>query len=159
MSIEKCRASRYIGASRISCDSSSERPSAFQPHPLAAIMKSNSLRTLEPLFPIPQTQSAFHPRAQRSAFRRRDGRPQRRTFSRKNPRLPDSHPNLFGLSAACYCFFSGSTLGNFLPGSNSPANAFTKAFRKALPIVVNISGRGCSNVPENGTLVPNRSFE
>jgi hypothetical protein len=50
-------------------------------------------------------------------------------------------------------------LGNFLPGSNSPANAFTKALRKALPIVVNISGRGCSNVPENGTLVPNRSFE
>jgi hypothetical protein len=95
----------------------------------------------------------------RSCFHRRDLCPQRRTFSRKNPRLADSHPNLFGLSAACYCFFSGSTLGNFLPGSNSPANAFTKAFRKALPIVVNISGRGCSNVPENGTLVPNRSFE
>jgi hypothetical protein len=95
----------------------------------------------------------------RSCFHRRDLCQQRRTFSHKNPRLPDSHPNLFGLSAACYCFFSGSTLGNFLPGSNSPANAFTKAFRKALPIVVNISGRGCSNVPENGTLVPNRSFE
>jgi adenine/guanine/hypoxanthine permease len=58
-----------------------------------------------------------------------------------------------------YCFFSGSTLGGLCPGGNSPENALMKAFPKAFPIVVSISGLGCSNVPENGTFVPNRSFE
>ena len=33
-------------------------------------------------FPIPETQSAFHPRAQRSAFHRRDARQQQRLFAR-----------------------------------------------------------------------------
>jgi hypothetical protein len=39
---------------------------------------------------LPQTPSAFHPPAQRNAFRRRDVRPQRRSFARKNPLLQRS---------------------------------------------------------------------
>jgi hypothetical protein len=35
---------------------------------------------------VPQTQSAFHPLAQRNAFRR-DARQQSRSFARENPRL------------------------------------------------------------------------
>src|SRR5437867_13119813 len=36
---------------------------------------------------VPQTQSAFHPHAQRNAFRRRDPRPPSRFFARQNRRL------------------------------------------------------------------------
>jgi Flavin reductase like domain len=43
-------------------------------------------------FPIPETLSAFHPRAQRIAFRRRGVHQQRRLFGPWNPRLQRS-PN------------------------------------------------------------------
>ena len=43
-------------------------------------------RGIESPIPIRETQSAFHPRAQRNAFRRRDARQQRRSFARENPR-------------------------------------------------------------------------
>jgi hypothetical protein len=43
-------------------------------------------------FQVREMQSAFHPRAQRSAFRRGDVRPRRRSFDRENPRLQRS-PN------------------------------------------------------------------
>ena len=36
---------------------------------------------------VPETQSAFHPHAQRNVFRRRDVRLQSRSFARWNPRL------------------------------------------------------------------------
>jgi hypothetical protein len=36
---------------------------------------------------VPETQSAFHPNAQRNAFRRRDVRQQSRSFAAENPRL------------------------------------------------------------------------
>jgi hypothetical protein len=38
-----------------------------------------------------QTPLAFHPLAQRNAFRRRDARQQRRSFARKNQWLRHSH--------------------------------------------------------------------
>jgi hypothetical protein len=57
-----------------------------------------------------------------------------------------------------YCFFSGSTFGTLFPEGNSPSNALMNAFRKALKMVVSISGFGFSNVPEKGTFVPNRSL-
>jgi pSer/pThr/pTyr-binding forkhead associated (FHA) protein len=37
--------------------------------------------------PVPQTQSTFHPRAQQSVDRRRDVRPQQRSFALRDPRL------------------------------------------------------------------------
>jgi hypothetical protein len=46
---------------------------------------------------VAQTQSAFHPRAQRDACRRLDVRPQSRLFVPQNPRLkpsPNFHPTL-----------------------------------------------------------------
>jgi hypothetical protein len=45
------------------------------------------LRDPESLIQVPETRSAFHPRAQRNAFRRRDAHRQRRLFARKNPKL------------------------------------------------------------------------
>jgi len=45
-----------------------------------------------PPVPIPETLSAFHPRAQRTVSRRRDARPQQRSFALDNPRLRRS-PN------------------------------------------------------------------
>jgi hypothetical protein len=41
---------------------------------------------------VPEKQSAFHPHAQRNAFRRRGEHPQSRLFARLNPRLKRS-PN------------------------------------------------------------------
>jgi hypothetical protein len=41
-------------------------------------------------FEFPETPSVFHPRAQRTAFRRHDVRQQSRLFSRLNPRLTHS---------------------------------------------------------------------
>jgi hypothetical protein len=43
-------------------------------------------------FSIPETPSTFHPRAQRNAFRRREARPQSRSFARWNESLRRS-PN------------------------------------------------------------------
>jgi hypothetical protein len=48
--------------------------------------------SLVPPIRVPQTQSAFHPHAQRTVSRRRDVRRQRRLFARENPRLRRS-PN------------------------------------------------------------------
>ena len=46
--------------------------------------------------PVPQTPSAFHPRAQRNAFHRHDARQQSRPFARQNPRLrPSPTPTRF----------------------------------------------------------------
>jgi hypothetical protein len=42
-------------------------------------------RKSESLIPIPETPSAFHPRAQRNAFRRRDARQQSRWFALHDP--------------------------------------------------------------------------
>src|SRR5215469_5671453 len=53
-------------------------------------MRSNSRQTRESPVPVPETQSAFHPRAQRNAFRRRDVRQQRRLFALLNPLLRHS---------------------------------------------------------------------
>jgi hypothetical protein len=39
------------------------------------------------LFPVPETQSTYHPHAQQSAFRRRDVRPQQRFFAPENQEL------------------------------------------------------------------------
>ena len=47
-------------------------------------MRSNSPATRVSLFAVPEKQSAFHPRAQRNAFRRRDVRLQSRSFARWN---------------------------------------------------------------------------
>src|SRR5436309_11611025 len=44
-------------------------------------------RNPEPQIRVPQTQSAFHPREQRNAFRRRDARQQSRLFVPENQRL------------------------------------------------------------------------
>ena len=46
-------------------------------------------RKLESPIPVPETQSAFHPRAQLNAFRRRDARLQSRSFARWNQSLDD----------------------------------------------------------------------
>ena len=51
-----------------------------------------TLRRLESQIQVPETQSAFHPRAQRNAFRRRDVRLQSRSFARWNQSLRRS-PN------------------------------------------------------------------
>jgi hypothetical protein len=45
------------------------------------------LRTIEPLRPVPETPSVFHPHAQRNAFRRRGVRRQSRLFVPGNQRL------------------------------------------------------------------------
>jgi hypothetical protein len=49
-------------------------------------------RCLELPIPVPQPRSAFHPRAQRNAFHRRDARQQSRSFARGNQSLTRS-PN------------------------------------------------------------------
>jgi len=49
-----------------------------------------SIGGYKPPFPIPKTRSAFHRRAQRNAFRRRDARLQQRSFARENPVLRPS---------------------------------------------------------------------
>jgi hypothetical protein len=56
---------------------------------IAAIMVSivRSTGGYKQLFPIQQTQSAYHPRAQRNAFRRRDARQQSRSFAPLNQGL------------------------------------------------------------------------
>src|SRR6266446_9011588 len=48
--------------------------------------QDNSQR-LKPPIPVPETQSTFHPHAQRNAFRRRDARRKSRSFARGNQRL------------------------------------------------------------------------
>jgi hypothetical protein len=63
---------------------------------VAAIMVSivGSLSRYKPPFPIPETQSAFHPPARRNVFRRRDARQQSRLFARCNQslrRFPNSN--------------------------------------------------------------------
>src|SRR5437762_12713499 len=68
------------------------------------------------------------------------------------------HDAVTPTQVAGYCFFSGSTFGSLFPAGSSPWNALTNAFRNALNTVVSISGFGGSNVPANGTFVPNRSF-
>ena len=57
---------------------------------------------------IPQTQSAFHPPAQRTASRRRDVCQQSRWFARWNQSLrhsPHLHPALLRLSAMIFLYF------------------------------------------------------
>jgi hypothetical protein len=56
---------------------------------VAAIMASNvrSIGGYKLPFPIPQTQSAFHPHAQRNAFHRHDVHLQVRSLARENRRL------------------------------------------------------------------------
>jgi hypothetical protein len=58
---------------------------------------------------VPQNPLAFHPLAQRNAFRRRDVRRQRRLFVRENPRLrrsPKSNRLLLRLSAMISLYFT-----------------------------------------------------
>jgi hypothetical protein len=55
------------------------------------------LTGLKSQIPIPKTQSAFHPHAQRTASRRRGARQQSRSFARWNQRLRHS-PNPTGVA-------------------------------------------------------------
>jgi hypothetical protein len=60
------------------------------------------------LIRVQEKQSAFHPRAQQNAFRRRDARPQSRLFAPQNPRLtrsPQLQPALLRLSALISQYF------------------------------------------------------
>ena len=71
---------------------------------VARMMTSHFLDASSTSRPVPvrQMPSAFHPREQRNAFRRRDARLQRRLFVRENPRLrrsPKLQPALLRLSA------------------------------------------------------------
>ena len=70
---------------------------------VAAIMVSvvRLIGSYKPPFPIPEKQSAYHLRAQRNAFRRRDVRLQSRSFTRLNPRLT-------GIEQVQGCFSSQS---------------------------------------------------
>ena len=56
-------------------------------------LSARQLFTAESPIQARQTQSAFHPRAQRNAFRRRGAHQQRRLFAPENPRLKRS-PNI-----------------------------------------------------------------
>src|SRR4030095_15381742 len=56
------------------------------------LLVKHNRRNLESEIQAPQTQSAFHRRAQRNAFRRRNARQQRRSYARWNPPLKAS-PN------------------------------------------------------------------
>jgi hypothetical protein len=70
--------------------------------PFAPPASAPSLRnfTHELPNPTPQTQSAFHPHAQRNAFRRRDVRPQSKSFARRDQSLRRS-PNSNRLRSDC----------------------------------------------------------
>jgi hypothetical protein len=57
-----------------------------------AALKKGDKRQHELPLPVPETQSAFHPHAQRNASRRRDVRHQSRSFAARNQRLRRS-PN------------------------------------------------------------------
>jgi hypothetical protein len=70
----------------------------------------------EPLISVRGKQLAFHPLAQRNAFRRRGARPQRRSFARWNQSLrrsPNSNRLCLRLSAMISQYFTRS---GFRPG-------------------------------------------
>jgi hypothetical protein len=81
---------------------------------------------------VPEKQSAFHPRAQRNAFRHRDVGLQSRSFARWNQSLrhsPQHPPALLRLSAIISQYFT-----RFAPGIYHVAfcSAFKEPFQRGL---------------------------
>ena len=77
-------------------------------------------------FPIPETQSAFHPRAQRNAFRRRDARLQSRSF------YPISIAEIQPKLQPAFLRFSAIIPRNPFHAPHSASFAFWSAIKKCL---------------------------
>ena len=96
-------------------------------NPIAApyYMAPASTRRPEPPIQVPQTQSAFHPHAQRNASRRRDARQRSRSFAPYNPQLKRS-PNSNRLCRDCRQLFPSISRGG-LCRFCSPTRTSTRA--------------------------------
>jgi hypothetical protein len=93
------------GAKNLAVESPPPDSNPFNDYPvlknLASLSRQFAAKGESPIR-VPQTQSAFHPRARRNAFRRRDVRQQSRSFAPRNPRLirsPKLQPRFLRLSA------------------------------------------------------------